>query len=316
MVLDVVLLILGGAMLYFGAEWLVNGASSLALALGMRPLVIGLTIVSYGTSAPELAVSTIAAIGDKPEIAIGNVIGSNVANIGLILGVTALVAPPRTDGALLRMELPALALATIALPAVLWDGVVGPTEAIVLLIGSVAFTLWTLSRARLPPTTAEEAEPSRAPSTKGWTSTLLVIVGLAVLIAGGEFFVRGASDIARALGMSNLLVGLTVVAIGTSLPELATSLTAAVKGHPELAIGNVIGSNIFNILLILGVTGLIRPIPGSLDALGLDLIILGGLTVGLIVSLCRPRTLTRWEGAAYLTIYVFFLVQAVAWRVG
>ncbi len=316
MVLDIVLLILGGAMLYFGAEWLVNGASSLALALGMRPLVIGLTVVSYGTSAPELAVSVIAAAGDKPEIAIGNVIGSNIANIGLILGLTALVAPPRTDGALLRIELPALALATIALPAVLWNGVIDATEAVALLIGSVAFTVWTLSRARLAPTTDEEAEPTHAPSTNRWTSGLLVLIGLAVLITGGEFFVRGASTIALALGMSELLVGLTVVAIGTSMPELATSLTAALKGHPELAIGNVIGSNIFNILLILGVAGLVRPIPGSLDVLSLDLIILGVLTVGLIVSLCRPRAVTRWEGGAYLTIYVFFLVQAVAWRMG
>jgi cation:H+ antiporter len=316
MVLDVALLVLGGAMLYFGAEWLVNGAASLALALGMRPLVIGLTIVSYGTSAPELAVSVIAAVENKPEIAIGNVIGSNVANIGLILGLTALIAPPRADGAMLRSELPALALATLALPLVLWNGAVGPAEALTLLIGSVLFTLWTLKRARGPATTAEEAEPSRNPASNRATNALLLLVGLAVLVGGGEVFVTGASNIARAFGMSELLVGLTVVAIGTSLPELATSLMAALKGHPELALGNIVGSNIFNILLILGVAGLVRPIPGSLDVLSADLIILGALTVGVIVSLGRPRTVPRWEGGGYLAIYVFFLVQAVIWKMG
>ena len=317
MVLDVAYLIVGGAMLYFGAEWLVNGAANLALALGMRPLVIGLTIVSYGTSAPELAVSVIAAVEDKPEIAIGNVIGSNVANIGLILGVTALICPPRADGAMLRSELPALAVVTLALPFVLWNGTIGASEALGLLIGSALFTLWTLRRARSgPATTAEEAERPRPPKTSRATNALLLVFGLAVLVGGGEVFVGGASNIARAFGMTELMVGLTVVAIGTSLPELATSLMAALKGHPELALGNVVGSNIFNILLILGVTGLVKPIPGSLDVLAPDLIILGVLTVGLIGSLARPRNVTRLEGGVYLAMYVFFLVQAVVWKMG
>lgn len=311
MVLNVVFLILGGAMLYFGAEWVVNGAANLALALGVRPLVVGLTIVSYGTSAPELSVSVVAAIEDKPELIIGNVIGSNVANIGLILGLTALVARPRAEGAMLRMELPVLVIATLALPVVLWNAVIETTEALALLLGSVMFTVWAFRRSKRPPTTAEEAQPAQPPGAKKRISALWVVVGLAVLSLGGEVFVQGASDIAERLGVSDLVIGLTVVAIGTSLPELAATLVAALRGHPELALGNVVGSNIFNIFLILGVAGLIRPIPGSLDVLGVDLIILGALTVGLVVSLCRPRTMTRWEGAAYLAFYALFLVQAI-----
>jgi cation:H+ antiporter len=305
------LLLLGGAMLYFGAEWLVRGGAGLARAFGVSPLVVGLTVISYGTSAPELAVSMLSGLEGKPQIALGNVIGSNIANIGLILGITALIAPPKVDGSLARRELPVLVVASAALPLILLHGLAGHLVALGFVAGAVGFTYATLRWAR--PRAEEGEEPGGAPPGKQSRLKLagLAALGLAVLLGGGEVFVNGAIGLAHHFGMSERVIGLTVVAIGTSLPELAASLVAALRGHSELAIGNVVGSNIFNVLLILGATGLVAPLQGNLHEMRLDLAAMLGLTLLCVWSLRRSRRLTRAEGALLTAGYAGFLLALI-----
>jgi cation:H+ antiporter len=307
--LSILLLLIGGVCLYYGAEWLVRGSAGLALAFGVSSVVVGLTVVSFGTSAPELVVSTLAAIGDKPAIALGNVVGSNIANIGLILGLTALIAPPIAEGSLRTRELPILLIATGAVPLVLIDGAIGRLDATIFLLGAIAFTYATLRwTEREPKSLAEPDSQATKPETLGkWALGGLVVVGLVVLFVGGKAFVEGAVGVATWVGVSDRVVGLTVVALGTSLPELAASLVAAVRGHSELAVGNVVGSNILNILLIFGVAGLVRPIPGTLSESALDMALMGLLTVGCAVAIRRERRVTRLEGAVLLAGYFAFI---------
>jgi cation:H+ antiporter len=302
MLADIGLLLLGGIGLYFGAEWLVAGAARLALTLGVPPLVIGLTIVSYGTSAPELVVSVVAALEDKSAIAFGNVVGSNIANVGLILGITALIAPPRIDPRLRRRELPLLLIASATLPLVFLDGEMGRIEGAIFFAAAIAYTFVTFRRGE--PTEEAEVPGGGRPALL----FVLIIVGLGVLVGGGQAFVHGATGIARTLGMSDRLVGLTIVAVGTSLPELAASLVAALRGHSELAVGNVVGSNLFNVLLVLGAASLVHPIQVDLRAAVFDVSFMEAITVACAISLWRERTLTRAEGAAYAGAYVAFLV--------
>jgi cation:H+ antiporter len=309
-------LLLGGLVLYLGAEWLVKGAAGLARALGLRPLVIGLTVVAYGTSAPELTVGVAAAIDQRGAIALGNSIGSNIANLGLILGMTALIAPPRVDGMLIRREIPALVLATLAVPLVLLDGELGRIEAGVLLLAAVLYTWWMIrgtprgEATEAPAATMEDAaERAGAPAAEGRAKlAVIAAVGLALLIGGGKLFVDGAVDIARAFDVSDRVIGLTIVAVGTSLPELAASLVAALRGHSDIAVGNVLGSNIFNVVFILGVSGLVTPLGGSLAGMRLDLAFLGGMTLLAAVSMRAARAIPRAEGAVFLLAYVAFLV--------
>jgi cation:H+ antiporter len=309
MPLDLLMLAVGGAMLYFGAEWLVQGAAGLAVRLGVAPLLIGLTIVSYATSAPELAVSVSAALGGDSPLVLGNVFGSNIANIGLILGVTALISPPHSDGSMARRELIVLLGATVAAPAMLIDGTLGAADGVILLLGSVAFTWLTIRWSRSRPADLDEV-PTEETREKG-TLVAVGLLGLCVLIAGGEAFVRGAVGLAQALGVDERVIGLTIVAFGTSVPELAASVVAALRGHSDLAIGNVIGSNIFNLLLVLGTAAAIDPISVDLGHMGLELSFLGILTFGAVLVLSRKRTITRIEGALLTGSYVGFLAVLV-----
>lgn len=281
--------------------------------MGFRPLVIGLTVVAYGTSAPEMVVSVVAALEGRSAIALGNIIGSNIANLGLILGVTALVCPPRVDGLLIRREIPVLVMTALVIPIVLLDGTVDRLESSALVMMALLFTLSTLRTAKKLPASEplmqeirEEvlAEASRASRSR---CVGLVTVGLALLIAGGKLFVDGATTLAVALGVSERIVGLTVVAIGTSLPELAASVMAAWRGHSALAIGNVVGSNIFNVLLILGVAGLAAPLHGNLAGLRFDVTALLALTAVAAWMLRTDRVLTRVEGALLTLSYLAFL---------
>jgi cation:H+ antiporter len=309
--IDLLLLAIGGAGLYYGAEWLVDGAAKLARALGVPPLVVGLTIVSYGTSMPELAVSVLAALEGNSPIAVGNVVGSNIANIGLILGTTALIAPPSVDGSLIKRDLPLLALASLAVPLVLRDSVIDRIEGGAFATCAAAYTYATFRRSKSEPRRTEhesESEGERASALPTVPRLILfIVVGLVVLLGGGKAFVEGAIGIARTLGMSDRIVGLTVVAVGTSLPELAASMVAAMKGHSELAVGNVVGSNLFNILAVLGAASIIHPIHASGAEFERDiwamLIVLG---MG-IFSMRRQRTIARAEGATLLMAYVGFL---------
>ncbi len=305
MLVDAALLLLGGLMLYFGAEWLVRGAAGLAESMGVSPLVIGLTVVAWGTSAPELAVSIVSALGGKPEIAIGNVVGSNIANIGLILGVTAIIAPPRVDGSLVRRELPVLAAATLALPLLLTRSPLGRVGGALFVAAAALFTWATLRWSRGP--VSADAPPRAAVPRRTGIRIAQVVGGLALLLAGGKVFVSGAVELALHVGMSERVVGLTIVAIGTSLPELAASLVAAMRGHSELAVGNVVGSNIFNILLILGLTSVLRPLGGDVSRMHVDLGFLLGLTVLGIWSMRCARSISRAEGALLIAGYAGFV---------
>jgi len=318
---DVGMLLVGGVLLYLGAEWLVGGAAGLARMLGVKPVLVGLTVVAYGTSAPEVVVGIQAAAKGHGAIALGNVVGSNIANIGLILGVTALIKPPRADGRFGRREVPILLLTAIAVPLLLLDGLVSTLEAALLISGAVAYTTWMVldsmkDRAavreaeRTVGTVAELAEAAATHLEHSSRSRLVLsaIAGLALLVIGGQLLVDGASALALKVGMSQRVVGLTIVAVGTSLPELATSLIAAFRGHPDIAVGNVIGSNIFNVLFCLGSAALVGSVGAPLETVSLDVWTMVGLTVVASVMLRTARVISRLEGALLNLAYVGFLV--------
>lgn len=314
--MTIALLAAGLLLLYYGAEWLVKGAAGLARSFGVPTLIVGLTVVGYGTSAPEMTVSVVAALRGSSAIALGNVVGSNIANLGLILGITALIAPPRTDGSLIRREIPLMVASTAALPLALWDGTLSRLEGGLLLCAAVAFTAWLVRdvrvSSRVPRAIEAAAEEAGAPPGGGRPALVaFTVIGLGVLIVGGELFVRGAVRLARQLGMTDHVIGLTVVAVGTSLPELATSLIAARRGHSDLAVGNVVGSNLYNVLLVLGGTALVRPIAGELRMVRFDLLVLAGMTIFAAILLRTERTLRRWEGVVLLATYVAFIVAAL-----
>jgi cation:H+ antiporter len=309
---DLLQLLAGGVLLYFGAEWLVSGAAGLAARAGIRPMIVGLTVVSWGTSAPELVVSSLAALEGSPAIALGNVVGSNIANLGLILGLTAAISPPPVEGGLIRREVPILLLATAAIPLLLYDGWITRWEGGVLLLGAAGFSYWLVrsgvSTAGQEETDAEAELPEsvRTPKRPAILAAL-TLVGMVGLVLGGRFFVMGSIGLALGLGMSERVVGLTVVAVGTSLPELATSLIAAMRGHSAIAVGNVVGSNIYNVVGVLGGAAAIHPLATQLSTMGMDIGVMVGLTLLAALCLRRARTMRRWEGFLLLAIYFGYL---------
>ena len=314
-VFAVPLITLGGALLYYGAEWLVRGSAGLARAFGVKPLVVGLTLVAYGTSAPELAVSLTAIANDGSAIVLGNVIGSCIANLGLILGLTALIRPPYVDGRLIRREVPILLVSVAAVFAVLANGVIGLVDAILLCGAAAAFTIYTLAASAREVLPTAEAILADAPDEveDGKPKLIaLTAIGLLLLLAGGYVFVEGSRELARWLGISERVIGLTVVALGTSVPELAASLVAAFRGHSALAIGNVVGSNIFNIFLVLGGVGLVAPIHGSLGELRLDMLFFVAITIFGALAMRGSRRIGRVEGGVFLAAYLAFIALAIA----
>ncbi|MDQ3262946.1 MAG: calcium/sodium antiporter [Myxococcota bacterium] len=313
----------GGLLLYFGAEWFVVGASSLALALRVPQILVGLTVVAYGTSAPEIIVGVQAANAGHGEVALGNVIGSNIANIGLILGIAALIRPARVDGALRRRELPMLVASAAVIPLLMLDGQVVAAEAVALLLVALGYTAWMIRAARSAAEIAtakgearvagEAADAAGGPRPVGTLrAAVTAAVGLVILLLGGHLFVQGAVSVAQALGMSDRLLGLTIVAIGTSLPELVTSVIAARRGHSDLAVGNVLGSNIFNTFLCLGAAALAGPVAAPLRTLGLDLTALVLMTGLAAVFIRSARTITRLEGGIALALFLGFVALTVA----
>ncbi|MDT0633126.1 calcium/sodium antiporter [Rubrivirga sp. S365] len=309
---DVLALVGGLALLVAAASALVRGAAALALRLGLTPLVVGLTVVAFGTSAPELVVSVQAALAGAGGIAVGNVVGSNVANIGLILAVAVLVRPIASDPALLRRDLPALVAATALAVALLWDRALGRGEGTMLLVGLVAYLVWSVRTARREQAAVEL--PVAAPAGPAWRDALFVVAGLGGLVWGADLFVGGAVRLAEAAGVSNAVIGLTVVAVGTSLPELATTVVAAARGEGEIAAGSVVGSNLFNLLGILGVGALVEPLvaPGLRPV---DLAVMAAFTVALVPMMLSGRRLVRAESGVLLAGYVgymaFLLLQPV-----
>jgi cation:H+ antiporter len=314
---------LGIVLLFVGAVWLVRGSGTLAATLGVRRLVIGMTVVAYGTSAPELAVSTEAAADHLTPIALGVVIGSCAANISLILGLTALIAPPRIDGHLIRREIPILLGSVVAIPITLADGVITRLEGGILVACAVVFTIatlvWSASADASDDDTAlanravdAAASVARPRASEGSRISALIVCGLGVLmlVFGSELFIGGARKVAGGWGMSDRMLGMTLVAIGTSMPELLTSVVAALRGQGAIAIGTVVGSNLLNVFLVLGTVAYLHPIRVGermhiVDAVGLAAITLLG-----IVFLRGHRQVTRVEGAILVAGYVGFLIAA------
>ena len=320
MAVHLLVLVGGLALLVTAASALVRGASALALRFGLSPLVVGLTVVAFGTSAPELVVSAQAALAGAGGIAVGNVVGSNIANIALILGVAALVKPLASERAMLQRDLPLLVAATALASAFLLDREVLLWEGAVLTAALVAHLSWSLVAARraagapeaaAPEAAAPEAAAPEASGAPAWQSAAFVALGLAGLVWGADLFVGAATALAERAGVPNAVIGLTVVAVGTSLPELATSAVAAARGEGAIAIGNVVGSNLFNALGILGVAALVRPLaaPGLQT---LDLVVMGALTLAMGAMMWTGRRLSRWEGAALLTAYVGYVAFVIA----
>jgi len=256
----IALSIIGGfVILTFGAEALVRGASAIALRLGIAPLIIGLTIVAFGTSAPELAVSVKSALAGNPGIALGNVVGSNIVNIGLILAITALIRPITVHSQMVKRDIPIMISASIFVWFLLLDGDVSFIDGAILFSLLIGYLVFSYISSKNNP---EELDIDTKPQNP-LLSIALIAVGITMLVAGGILFVNGAVDLAKQFGISEVVIGLTIVAIGTSMPELVTSVMAALKGQSDIAIGNVVGSNIFNVLGILGATALIHPVSAA-----------------------------------------------------
>lgn len=300
-------------MLVWGADRFVIGAAATARNLGVSPLIIGLTVVGFGTSAPEILVGSVAAWLGNPEIAVGNALGSNIANIGLILGLTAILVPLTVHSNILAREYPLLLLATLVGAAVIMDGDLNRLDGVILLVMLGGLLYWIVrvalnERGGQDPMSAEFDAEIPEDMAQGRATTWLVI-GLVALLASSRLLVWGATEIAVAFGISDLVIGLTIVAVGTSLPELAASIASARKNEPDIAIGNVIGSNMFNILAVLGVPVLIQPTAVSAEVLTRDMPLTIGLTVLLYfiaVGNAGHGRITRMEGGALLAIFLAY----------
>lgn len=314
--MEYLLFALGVAALVLGAEVLVRGASAIAVRTGLSPVVVGLTVVAFGTSTPELAVSVGAALRDEAGLAVGNVVGSNIFNILGVLGLSAMVGGGLVVAQkIVRIDVPIMVGVSVLLLVLSLDNRIGRVEGIVLFAGIVAYTVWTVraSRHESAEVAAEYDEAVPPPTRPVFVDVAMVVGGIALLVLGADWMVGAASDIARGFGVSDLVIGLTVVAVGTSAPELATSVVAAVRGERDIAVGNAVGSNIFNILCVLGLTGILAPggLPISEDALRLDMPVMVAVAVACLPVFFNGYLLSKWEGAvfvAYYVAYVAFLV--------
>lgn len=322
MLLDIVLFILGIALIILGANYLTEGASTLARKMGLSPLVVGLTIVAFGTSTPELIVSLMSALKGNADIAMGNAVGSNIFNVLAIGGITALVAPISITQSTIRREIPLMLLASAVLFFLSYDSIfsgVGDQanilsrgEGMTLLSFFLIFLTYTFAIAKGSPEDPH-ADHSPLKPYPMWLLLVFIFGGLAALVYGGDLFVSSASNIARAFGMSESFIGLTIVAAGTSLPELATSVAAALKKQPEIAIGNIVGSSIFNIFFILGTTATVTPIHiGGVTALDFVVMLASALLLYIFALLFGQRVVNRFEGAVMalgFVAYTLFLIS-------
>ncbi|MFQ5348879.1 MAG: calcium/sodium antiporter [Thermoanaerobaculia bacterium] len=302
--MDLLLLLVGVGLLYLGGEGLVRGGVGLGKRLGLSPLVIGLTIVSCGTSSPELAASLAAVLAGSPAIAVGNVVGSNIANLGLVLGITAVVWPLTSSARFFSRDTAVMLGASLLLFGLLRDDRVGRIEGTLLLGLMATYVYLLLTRSREDREVAQEFETVVPTTRRGlWRSVALVLTGTGLLVLGAKLLVAGAVGIAHSLGVSERVIGLTMVAFGTSLPELAASLVAAMRHHSEIVFGNLIGSNIFNILMILGATAAVHPVASPWAELRLDLLVMLGFAVLGPMLLFSGQRINRWEGGLLLLGY-------------
>jgi cation:H+ antiporter len=303
----------GIALLYFGADRLVKGSSSLAFRFGLSPLVIGMTIVAFGTSAPELVATIEATLAGRSGIAVGNVVGSNICNIALILGVAALIYPVRTGVLLIQRDIPILIVVSIVAGVMLYDDIIYRTEGMVLValfILHIFYSITVAKQASTPFIEAEFEDVIARKEMKPLIAAFMTALGIGLLVPGASLFISGASEIGRSLGMGDAVIGLTIVSLGTSLPELATTIVAALRKESDIAIGNIIGSNIFNLLAILGITVLISPIEGS-GVATYDIILMLVLSV-LLIPLARTGfKVDRFEGGVLVIVYIVYMTQLV-----
>lgn len=316
-----VLFLVGLGLLVGGADVLVRGASKLALSVGLSPLIVGLTVVAFGTSTPELAVSVQSAFSGQSDLAFGNVVGSNIFNVLFILGVSALLAPLVVSKQLIRLDVPIMVAASVAAFLFALDGRISPAEGAVLFTGIVAYTVWLVrmgrrqSRAEAE-VAATNGEPVAAPQ-RTLTGLLvqigLIAAGLAMLVVGSNWLVDGAVAMARALGMSELVIGLTIVAAGTSLPEVAASVVATLRGEREIAVGNVVGSNLYNLLAVLGLSALVSPsgIAVPEGAASFDALVMLAVAIACLPIFFSGFRIERWEGAVFLGYYVAYVAYLV-----
>jgi len=316
-------LLLGFVLLVVGAEGFVRGAAKLAAVIGLSPLVIGLTVVSYGTSAPELAVSLQASLQGQADIALGNVIGSNIFNILMILGIAALIVPLTVAQQLIRLDVPIMIGVTALMLMFAVDGNLGRFDGIVLLVGSVVYTAFLVLQSRKESDAEVQAEYAKEYARTGkqtWqlaaNNSAILLVGLTILVVGAHLLVTGATSIAESFGISQLIIGLTIVAIGTSSPELATSLVACYRGERDIAVGNVVGSNIFNILTILGVTATFTGVPVSNAAIRFDIPVMLAVAVASLPIFYTGNRISRWEGMLFISYYVAYTAYLALNAVG
>ncbi len=320
MMLSIIAVLVGLVFLTYGADRFVLGASGLARTLGLSPLIIGLTIVAFATSAPELLVAAVASMEGSPGLAIGNAVGSNITNIGLVLGITAIISPLLVNSITIKREFPIMFAALLLTYALIFSGDLSRLDGMILAIGLVVIITLTVYLGKRggkdDPLIAEiEAEVVEGLSLKA--ASLWLVFGLALLVGGSQAMVYGAVEIAKAFGVSDLVIGLTIVAIGTSLPELAASVMSALKGEQDLALGNVIGSNMFNILGVMAVPGLIAPSAVDAEVLSRDypfMLLLSALMFFMAYGLRRAQTITRLNGVLLLVgfiAYQYILFQSV-----
>jgi len=303
-----IFLVLGLVALFIGAEGLIRGSSALALKIGITPLVVGLTVVAFGTSTPELVVSLKAALIGNSSISLGNIVGSNIANIALILGISAIIRPLDVHANIIRREIPIMIGISILLVLLLIDGELGLVDGIIFVLGIVIYTIVNITMARKEKNAEVEKEFKEGLKTRLGVplSIIMIVGGLGLMILGANLFVTSSISIAKVIGVSDAIIGLTIVAIGTSLPELITSVVAAYKNESDIAIGNVVGSNIFNILGILGITALIISVSSS----GINYIDFGAMLFAALILLPLSKTgfrITRLEGLFLVLGYAAYI---------
>ena len=314
---QVLMFVLGLVVLVVGADVMVRGASRLAVSFGVSPLVVGLTVVAFGTSAPEMAVSVGSALAGSPDLAIGNVVGSNIANVLLILGISALITPLLVDEQIIRQEIPIMIGASALLVVMALDGNIGLVESIVLFVLVIIYTVFLVVQSRRASKAVQDEFETGIPTStwdRHWAVQVgLIVGGLVMLVVGADWLVDSAVAFARAFGVSDLVIGLTVVAVGTSMPEIATSIVAAMRGQRDIAVGNVVGSNVFNILAVLGAAGIASGVglPVSEAARNFDLWVMLAVAFACLPIMITGREIARWEGGVFLAYYAAY----TAWLV-
>lgn len=318
--LTIIAFVGGLALLILGADWLVRGASGLAAKIGISPLVVGLTVVAFGTSAPEMAVSVQSSLAGQADIAVGNVVGSNIFNILLILGISAVITPLVVQQQLIRLDVPLMIGVSLLVYFMSLDGVIGRLEAGLLFLGVIVYTAFLIIQSRRESNREVEQEYEQEfagkpePGWKPWVVNIgLVVIGLGLLVYGSDLLVESAAAIARWLGLSELIIGLTIVAAGTSMPEVAASIAAAIKGERDIAVGNVVGSNLFNLLAVLGLGGLASPVglPVSSSAIAFDMPVMIAVALATLPIFFTGCRIDRWEGWLFLGYYVAYTAYLI-----